>query len=252
MTRSDYFLHVLDQADSTNNYAMGLAYADRAAHGEAYFTDHQLQGKGQRGKQWLAEKGMNIAISIVIKPGSRILADQFGLSVAVAMGCYEFYKNYAGDETSIKWPNDIYWRDRKAGGILIENIIGNAGPANPRWKYAVAGIGMNINQVRFDDALPNPVSLRQITGRQFQPKELARELHIRVMHWVDAWIQQKNSHHLQAYNEVLFRRNAEVTMRKNGIAFRTKVREVLENGKLLTTDLIDNHFSFGEVEWILD
>ncbi len=84
----------------------------------------QTGGKGQRGKTWQTGNGENIAISIIIEPKHLQVAEQFNLSVAVALGCYDFFSAYAGDETFIKWPNDIYWRDRKAGGVLIENVIG--------------------------------------------------------------------------------------------------------------------------------
>lgn len=74
--------------------------------------------------------------------------------------------------TTIKWPNDIYWGDRKAGGILIENVI--SGTKN--WKWAVIGIGLNINQTIFSPDLPNPVSLQQITGKKYNILEIANEI----------------------------------------------------------------------------
>jgi len=88
-----------------------------------------------------------------------------------ALSVYDFFKHYAGEETKIKWPNDLYWRDRKAGGILIDNHIkGN------KWQYSVIGMGININQTFFPAELQRPVSLKQITGQHHDPIELAREL----------------------------------------------------------------------------
>ena len=72
---------------------------------------------------------------------------------------------------SIKWPNDLYWRDRKAGGILVENIFRGS-----TWEWSIVGIGLNINQVKFPENLTNPVSFRQITGKTFQVLELSKEL----------------------------------------------------------------------------
>ena len=83
---------------------------------------------------------------------------------------------YAGDETKIKWPNDLYWQDRKAGGILIESIVRSRESGVGSWEWAIIGIGININQTTFPDDLPNPVSLKQITGKNFDPVELAKEL----------------------------------------------------------------------------
>ena len=163
---------VLDSVDSTNNYAMARVHEGLSRHGNAYFSSIQTEGKGQRGKLWETSINVNIALSIVLEPATLNALQQFQLSVAVTMGCFDFVNFYAGDETTIKWPNDIYWRDRKAGGILIENIF-----HGKEWKYAVAGIGININQPYFDDSLKNAVSLKQITGKSFYTLALARELH---------------------------------------------------------------------------
>ncbi|WP_315818363.1 biotin--[acetyl-CoA-carboxylase] ligase [Paraflavitalea speifideaquila] len=131
-------LIILPVIDSTNNYAMAQATAGLASHGTVYFALQQTAGKGQRGKTWHTTPGENIMMSVVIQPQALITNQQFLLSAAIALGCYDFFKTYAGEETSIKWPNDIYWRDRKAAGILIESRVGNRqsipllGPNNPQ------------------------------------------------------------------------------------------------------------------------
>ena len=95
---------------------------DEPQHGMAIFAREQTSGKGQRGKNWVSEKDANIVLSILLNPYPLGIQDQFKLSVCVSVSIYEFFSRYAGDETKIKWPNDLYWRDRKAGGILIENV----------------------------------------------------------------------------------------------------------------------------------
>jgi BirA family biotin operon repressor/biotin-[acetyl-CoA-carboxylase] ligase len=178
----------LQSIDSTNKYAMALVHGDllpdghgEIQHGMAIFTHEQTAGKGQRGKNWLSEKDANIALSILLNPYPLSIPDQFKLSVCIGVSGLEFFSKYAGEETKIKWPNDLYWRDRKAGGILIENVIqGSQSAVGSRWssgwQWAIAGIGININQSVFDPRLPNPVSLKQITGKNFQPVDLAKEL----------------------------------------------------------------------------
>ena len=94
-------------------------------HGMTIFTHEQTTGKGQRGMSWASEKGSNITLSIIINPHPMSLQVQFGLSICVAVSVWELFSKYAGDETKIKWPNDLYWRDRKAGGVLIENVVGS-------------------------------------------------------------------------------------------------------------------------------
>ena len=249
MTQDGLFT-ILNTVDSTNNYAMQQVHDGLAKHGSAWFTTHQTAGKGQRGKHWTSEKGKNIAMSVVLEPG-RFLAgsgeamiSQFYLSAAVALAGLEFLKTYAGEEMKIKWPNDMFWRDRKAGGILVENKFqGNA------WRWAVVGIGININQTAFNTDLVNPVSLKQITGKTFDAVALAKELHALLMHHLSATTTMDRI--LQQYNQHLYKMNELVTLRKGGVKFETVIKEVSAQGKLITVDAMEREFDFGEVEWVL-
>jgi len=215
-----------------------------ATHGITWFAREQTAGKGQRGKRWIATPDQNIMLSSVVVPpvpASR----QFWLSAAVALACYDFYKNYAGNETSIKWPNDLYWRDRKTGGILIENVFRGAD-----WLFAVVGIGININQTSFAPALPNPVSLKQITGKDFNAIQLGQEL----CQCLENRIQQLATNApsiLRQYRQVLYKMNQPVTLKKGTIIFETTITGVSDAGRLLTKDVMEREFDFGEVELVL-
>ncbi|UEG50976.1 biotin--[acetyl-CoA-carboxylase] ligase [Ferruginibacter lapsinanis] len=237
---------ILDSVDSTNNYAMAKAHAGMAKNGDSYFAVEQTAGKGQRGRQWQSGKDLNIALSIVIEPQQVKLLHQFHLSALVALAGRDFFSRYAGDETTIKWPNDIYWRDRKAGGVLIENVLrGNA------WKWSIVGIGININQSVFDSSLQNPVSLKQITGKEFEIIELARELHQFVLGRINAYSVENYDQILNEYNSHLFRLNEKVKLKRENMVFETQIKGVSAFGQLLTTDVMNNQFDFGEVEWVL-
>lgn len=242
---------ILDSVDSTNNYAMAQAHAALASDGDAFFAYEQTGGKGQRGKTWLTGNGENIAISIIIEPKALQVAQQYHLSVAAALGCFDFFCGYAGNDTAIKWPNDIYWRDRKAGGILIENVIGPNNAGNHVWKFAVIGIGVNINQTAFDTALKNVVSLKQITGRSFIVEELAKELHGSVLNRVQQLQKRNFADMLEEYNAVLFKKECMVTLKKGNVVFDTVIKSVTEKGQLYTVDRVENYFNFGEVEWVM-
>jgi birA, biotin-[acetyl-CoA-carboxylase] ligase region len=235
---------VLDTVDSTNNYAMGAIHAGSAKHGMAWFANEQTAGKGQRGKSWSTEKGKNIAMSVALQPGTLQIINQFQLSAAVVVACFDFVKAYAGDESKIKWPNDLFWRDRKAGGILIENIL-----HGKKWKWAVVGIGININQTGFDESLVNPVSLKQITGKSFDNIELAKELHALLMKNLAA--RHTAASLMEQYNEQLYKRNKPVILKKDGVRFETVIKEVSPLGRLITVDAIEREFDFGDVEWVL-
>lgn len=255
MSSPDRTFTILGSVDSTNNYAMAQAHAGLAKHGEAFFAHHQTGGKGQRGKNWHTGNGENIAISIIAEPKQLQVAEQFKLSVAVALGCYDFFSRYAGDETFIKWPNDIYWRDRKAGGVLIENVIGKSNYAvkgnDSSWKYAVVGIGINVNQTVFNNELKNVVSLKQVTGKTFDVIILAKELQAMVLKRIEMLATVHFDRLLDEYNACLFKKDCMVKMRKEKVEFDTMIKCVTANGRLYTVDRVDNFFDFGEVEWVL-
>ena len=237
---------ILEQVDSTNNYAMAKVHAGMAKHGDCWFTNHQTEGKGQRGKVWISGPGDSIALSIVFNPKHLSILNPFQLSTAVALGLWDFYSEQAGQETFIKWPNDIYWRDRKAAGILIENKY-----SGKDWKWAVVGIGVNINQTEFDASLANPVSLKQITGKMFDTVVLARKLHDKVLQRTTALFTNPYPPMLAEYNRHLYKTGQAVKLKKDNMVFKTVVQGVSAQGHLLTKDVIEKQFEFGEVEWVI-
>lgn len=237
----------LQSVDSTNNYAMAQVHAGSAFHGTSYFAHEQTAGKGQRGKSWITSSGENIIMSLVTEPRFLLPVQQFLLSATIAVACHDFLKNFLPDNWRIKWPNDLYWSDRKAGGILIESICkGN------EWLFAIIGIGININQVQFPDQLRNAISLKQVTGKTFSTLDLAKEL--------CAYIEQRYSKLkasdanvlLGEYNQLLYKRNQIVRLKKENIIFETIVKEVNAQGQLITVDALERSFGFGEVEWYHD
>lgn len=239
------FFTVLDRVDSTNNYAMDQVRAGLAKHGMAWFAREQTEGRGQRGKSWEAEPGQNLMLTVVLDPRPWPLTGQFLFSAAVALTCRDFISQLAGDKVFIKWPNDLYWHDRKAGGILIENNIqGNI------WKWAVAGIGININQTQFDERLPNPVSLKQITGKDHDPVQLGRELHTLLLKQIEKMKIEPATAIIGRYNDVLYARNRRVKLRYREMAIEPVISGVSEQGRLITEDP-PGEFYFGELNWIL-
>jgi len=235
----------LTTVDSTNNYAMGLVQKGFARHGAVFFAYNQTEGKGQRGKSWLSLPGENLILSVVLQPAILMPHHTFSLSAAIAMACYDLFKKYAGQQVKIKWPNDIYWRDRKAGGILIENIMGN-----DFWHYAIVGIGMNINQTQFSENLIRPISLKQITGHSYHLTELAKELCVLLeTHYQNLLTDQGKI--FEYYNNNLYKINEPIRLKKKNIVFDTILKGVSIEGKLITNDKMEREFNFGEVEWIL-
>ena len=237
---------ILASTDSTNNYAMGMIRDGSAKHGAAWFSYEQTHGKGRRGKQWKAEKGKNIMMSIAVTTGFLTVYQQFHLVVAASLATIGFFKRYAGDECTIKWPNDIFWNDRKAGGILVENVI-----KGQTWQWAVIGIGININQVEFNLASEfKPVSLKQVTGKDFDVIQLAKELHAGVLERYEELRINGIEKMLGEYNNCLYRLGKKVLLKKNRAVFETIVKGVSPEGKLNTADTLERQFDFDEVTWL--
>ena len=238
---------ILPTIDSTNNYAKALIRDGLAADGMVIFAEEQTQGRGQKNHNWESLKGGNIMMSGILATSCLNLDNQFQLSCATALACCDFFTELAGDETCIKWPNDLYWRDRKAGGILIENIVkGNI------WENAVIGIGININQVNFTNMKTRPVSLKQITGQSFDPRTLAKGLCQKLTLRYEELKQKGFKNQLELFNQKLFRLNQTVTFKKENELFSSTIVGVNELGQLMV--LKDQELLFlnhGEVEWIL-
>ena len=257
---------ILESVDSTNNYAMAGVRQGHVKHGDAFFAMEQHAGKGQRSKTWQTEPGSNIIITLALRPGVLLLPQQFRFSMAIALAAHDFFSHYAGSETTVKWPNDIYWRDRKAGGILIENVVGaellsapSGSTGNPsassgvsafnNWQWAITGIGININQTVFPEFLQHAVSLKQITGRHWDVIALAKELcdciHQRYQQL------QTGIDLLPAYNATLYKKGEPARFKTNGRVFNAVVKEVTCTGELVLSGGMDEEYSFGEIEWLI-
>lgn len=158
----------LAETDSTNRYLTELCNqeADTLPELTTVLAEHQTAGKGQRGNSWESEAGRNLLFSLLLRPTFLEARRQFILSQIVSLAIKEELDTRV-EHISIKWPNDIYWQEKKICGILIENDL--CGSAIGR---CVAGIGLNVNQEQFISDAPNPVSLKQITGREHDRKAL--------------------------------------------------------------------------------
>jgi BirA family biotin operon repressor/biotin-[acetyl-CoA-carboxylase] ligase len=127
-------------------------------------------------------------------------ADQTGFSAAIALGARAFFAAFAGSETKIKKPNDIYFSDRKAGGILIENLV-----RGQEWTWTVIGIGMNINQSAFSSAAvnkvsSNPISLQEITNKSWDVKQMQQHLSEALNIAIQDWMMEGDEKTIQAFD----------------------------------------------------
>lgn len=161
----------LQETKSTNSYAIELLSKARPDEGCVIITDHQTEGKGTDTNLWESEKGKNLTFSLVLYP--TLAADQqFILNKAISLGIYDFlFAELPNQKISIKWPNDLYIEDKKVCGILIQNSV-----MDNKLDYMVVGIGLNVNQTLFKSNAPNPVSLKMVTGTEFNLNEILQRL----------------------------------------------------------------------------
>ena len=170
----------IKRTNSTNTLLKELIAKGEWPEGEAFlYTGYQTAGRGQTGNGWESEEDKNLLCSVLIDLSHWPLAvSPFYLNVTVSVAVYRLLSQELtakSQQLRVKWPNDIYWQDKKIAGILIENaIIGN------EVKYSIAGIGLNVNQTEWKSDAPNPVSLNQITGNTYDIEALMQQLYEEV------------------------------------------------------------------------
>ena len=159
----------LKEIDSTNRFLRELK-DEQEDEMVVAVADFQTAGKGQGSHTWESEAGKNLLFSIKVHPRWVPVRQQFLLSMAGAIAIKEALETYV-DGITLKWPNDVYWNDKKISGTLIETSIDSKGI-----KTCIFGIGINVNQEAFHSDAPNPVSLRQILGHEVDKDELLQKV----------------------------------------------------------------------------
>lgn len=212
-------------------------------------ADFQTAGRGQAGNSWESERGKNLLFSILTHPEGVSVGDQYVLSMAGALALKAVLDTYT-DAITLKWPNDIYWRDRKISGTLIETTV-----KGKTLERCIFGIGLNINQREFRSNAPNPVSLYNIIG-----------VETRLTDVLDAVIERFAERYAQAvqgdtrgitaeYNAALFRRHGFYWYEDcaTGERFEAEISHVEPNGRLHLTDRSHNERAYWmkEVRFIL-
>ncbi len=158
----------LNEVDSTNAYIM--REAENLDAPVMVLAHTQTAGQGQRGNTWESEPGKNLTFSIFYRPDRLPPMAQFSMSEAVALGVVDFLAAHDID-AKVKWPNDIYVGDRKICGILIRHsILGGVVSSS------VIGVGIDVNQKEFFSDAPNPVSMWQLTGKEYELSLMEKEI----------------------------------------------------------------------------
>ena len=236
----------LEETGSTNNYLIEMSNEGNLAEGSVVVTDNQRQGRGQSGNSWESEAGANLTFSIIFYPVAVKVAEQFVLSKAISLAVYDFLSKYVPD-VSVKWPNDVYVGDRKITGILIENFI-----SGEYLNKSVAGIGVNINQEHFISDAPNPVSLRQLTGKIYPLDNCLLSLLTHITNRYQMITNDRNKLDTD-YLEHLYLRGKESRFNANGVFFDATITGVNKYGmiEMTTKNGECKSFGFKEVKLVI-
>lgn len=258
------------RTNSTNTLLKELIAQGRWPADEHFIrAGYQTSGRGQAGNGWESEADKNLLCSILLPPRKNL----FELNVIASVAVHRLVEDLIG-ANEIKWPNDIYWQDKKVAGILVENaIIGN------EVRYSIAGIGLNVNQTEWYSDAPNPVSLKQIRescqpsaiGRQIPDFDLD-ELMQRLMEEIDALLHADGEDLWNYYKAHLYRREGfwpfverEVSLaptmnadraysrQHSAVSFMARISDVLPTGEILLTDQQNQErkYHFKQIRYVL-
>ncbi|HMU69740.1 MAG TPA: biotin--[acetyl-CoA-carboxylase] ligase, partial [Chitinophagales bacterium] len=237
----------LASADSTNNWLKGyLEVHPTAPEGLAITASDQTNGRGQSGKRWESAPGLNLAVSYLLRPTFLAPAGMFTLNKAIALAVRDTVAEFL-PETRIKWPNDIFSGNHKVAGILIESSV------NSRVQWVVAGIGINVNQMKFGPEAPRAGSIAAISGHKIHIDDLLQKLHIHLEHHYlrlraghDADMHQAYLDHLMAYQQSFRFIHDNQSFQGVLTGVDPEGRMIVDmNGKITS-------FAMGEITWEFD
>lgn len=239
----------LSAVDSTNNYLKNLlSNSEPLPEGTVIMADHQYAGRGQQGNVWKAEAGKSLTFSLLLRPNFLLVQQQFDLNMLVSVALNNVLLKYLPLNLSVKWPNDIYIGDQKIGGILIENVV-----AGNTIKQSIIGIGLNVNQKKFDDDLNGrTTSISQILQQDVNLMVLLAELCTQVEQLYLKLRLGKSTQLKDLYVSKLYRLNRLARYSANGEVFEGMIEGISEFGllKIRTCDGNTHEFGFKEVVFI--
>ncbi|MEN8817431.1 MAG: biotin--[acetyl-CoA-carboxylase] ligase [Nonlabens sp.] len=229
----------LHATTSTNDELKTRFRESKLPHLTTIYTIEQTQGKGQQGAKWISEKGKNLTFSILLSD-LPLKITPFQINKLISVTIVEWLKIQLQIQARIKWPNDILSVQHKLAGILIENSFSGS-----QLSHAIVGIGLNVNQEVFD-GLPKAISLRNLTGREFDLEELL----ISFLNMLENNL-RNSSEVAQNYNNYLFKFNQSTSFQSKKGIFEGVVKGTDEEGKLILE--VQNErltFALKELKWI--
>ena len=242
--------HRSDSIGSTNTYLRDLNGGDSGFDYEVAVATFQTAGRGQKGNTWESEAGKNLLFSILAHPAGIKVQEQFYISEAIALAVSDSVIAFIGPEyadgVSVKWSNDVYWKDFKMAGILIENTL-----QGDRILDTVVGVGLDVNQEVFVSDAPNPISLKNITGREFDLDALLNDIVDRFIGYMKLSA-DKRPEVDQLYRNRLYRREGYHKFRDSNGTFEARIEGIRPDGCLMLQTSASEHriYEFKQVQFV--
>lgn len=220
----------INATTSTNSTLDELCNQQSLPELSCVYTNYQSAGRGQRGNSWESEDGKNLLFSVVFYPDFLPANKQFRLSEVNALALQETLSLYA-DHITVKWPNDIYWKDMKLCGTLIENDL-----MGLNLSRSISGSGVNLNQQQFLSDAPNPISLSQITGDTYQIETILQQIMERTAFYYEMLKKGEEEEIGRRYFSVLYRKEGFHTYRDANGIFEARILDIQPSGRLILED----------------
>lgn len=210
-------------------------------------TEYQSAGRGQGSNSWESEPGKNLLFSIKTRPCGLEAMRQYVMLEAGALAVCDVLRSYS-DGITIKWPNDIYWQDRKISGTLSECTV-----SGRTIDTCIIGTGVNINQREFRSDAPNPVSLLNITGREVDPDKVLDEIITQFQVYLSMVNEGRYDEIDSLYAAALYRREGSFRYKDKDGEFTADLVRVEPDGHLVLrrTDGRISKYAFKEVSFVI-
>jgi BirA family transcriptional regulator, biotin operon repressor / biotin---[acetyl-CoA-carboxylase] ligase len=239
-------VYVIKQCDSSNREVFRHREWLENKQPFVLFCHDQKKGRGYSGNFWHADPGKNLTCSMVFSPSFLEAHRQFYFSMIIALSIDDLMKNY-GLKSLVKWPNDILVENKKIGGILIESEI-----QQENINCIVAGIGLNVNQKKFQSNIKNPTSLILAGIEKETPESVLKKLIDHVEYWYHKLKNHAFNTIKSTYLDRLTGYQSWKTYRSGKKVFKAKIIDICEDGKarMESENGTVHEFDIKEVEWV--
>lgn len=223
-------------------------------HGYCIITDYQTDGYGQASNRWESDRAQNLLFSLLLRPHVIDPSEQFVITEIVTLSILRALQPEISEEITVKWPNDIYVRDRKLCGMLIENTL-----CGHKIDSCIVGIGINVNQTEFRSEAPNPISLGQISGHGYDRAGLLKPIIENILALYDDLVRDNTIGFRRQLHDYylshLYRRTGYHSYKTpSGQPFLATIHDITPQGLLVLRDEEETfrHYAYKEVIFLPD